>query len=85
MKERGRIVAKWQIKNATIAYSLRKFSSNIYELKLDGGMFSKYRQIKADSTSDAIAKAERRVLKEVREDALLRRRNVDLVFANQAA
>lgn len=85
MKERGRIVAKWQINNATIAYSLRKFSSDIYELKLDGGMFSKYRQIKADSTSDAIAKAERRVLKEVREDALLRRRNVDLVFANQAA
>ncbi len=85
MKERGRIVAKWQIKNATIAYSLRKFSSNIYELKLDGGMFSKYRQIKADSTSDAIAKAERRVVKELQEDIILKKHRVDLVFANKAA
>ena len=81
----GKIVARWQIKNAAIAYNLRKLSVNIYQLKMDGGLFNGYRQIKADSAADAIAKAERRVLKELQEDAILKKYRVDLVFANKAA
>lgn len=81
----GKIVARWQIKNVAIAYNLRRLSVNIYQLKMDGGMFNVYRQIKADSAADAIAKAERRVLKEVQENVLLNNPRVDLVFANKAA
>jgi hypothetical protein len=81
----GKIVARWQIKNASVVYNLRKLWGEMYQLKRDTGMISEYRQIKANSAVDAINKAERRVQLEVERDVMLKKHRLDLVFINKAA